>query len=95
MARHGLTIVGDKNSIPLGGEREDVGVGNSLQLCFVSGEKVHCWLVTPTTFDDRVVEVGVRQEANHPSALPRRHLPAHALEFSHTMRSIGTRLPTI
>ena len=30
MARHGLEIVADKNSILLRGERKDFGVGNSL-----------------------------------------------------------------
>lgn len=31
--------------------------------------------------DDRIVETGIRQEANHPSASPRQHLPQQTPEL--------------
>jgi hypothetical protein len=80
MARHGLKIVGDKNSILLRGDRQDFGVGNALQPGLVGGEKTQCRLVAASSFDDGMVEVGIRQESNHPSASPRQHLLPHTLE---------------
>lgn len=81
MVRHRLTIVGDKNSILCRSQRQDFGVGDSFQTGLVRRHKIKSRFVAPTTFDDGVVEVGIRQKADHPSASPRRHLPPHALEL--------------
>ena len=86
MALHSLRVVRDKNSILLRGERKHFGVRNSLKVGLVRGQEIHRRFAAPTTFDNHVVEVGVRQEADRPSASPRRPLPPHALEFLFDIR---------
>ena len=81
VSRHGLEIVRNKNSILLGGQGQDRRVGNPFEVCVVRGEKINCRLSTPATADDRIVEVGIRQEANHPLASSRRLLLSRALNL--------------
>jgi hypothetical protein len=69
--RHRPEVGEDENSILLCGERQDLGGRYSLQLSLARREKVHLWLATETPADDCVAETGIRQEADHSSALPR------------------------
>jgi len=79
--RHGVEIVRYKNAILLSGQSQDRGIRDSLKVCVVRGEEVDCRLSTPATADDRIVEVGVCQEANHPLASSRQLLLPCALNF--------------
>jgi hypothetical protein len=63
---HGLEIVRYKNAILPGSQCQHRRVGNSFKIGVVRGEKINCRLSTPATANDCVVEVGIRQEANHP-----------------------------
>lgn len=81
VSRHGLEIVRNKNSILLGGQGQDRRVGNPFEVCVVRGEEINCRLSTPATANDRIVEVGVRQEANHPLASSRWLLLSRALNL--------------
>ena len=81
VARHGLEIVRYKNAFLLGGQGQDHRVRDTLKICVVRGEEVDCWLSTPATANDRIVEVSVCQEANHPLASSRQLLLPCALKF--------------
>ena len=81
VSRHGLEIVGYKNAILLGGQSQDRWVRDTLKICVVRGKEIDCWLSTPATANDRIVEVGVCQEANHPLASSRQLLLPCALDF--------------
>jgi len=81
VARHGLKVVCDKDSILLRGKGKHLGIRNLLQSRFIRREKIHCGLLPSTTSNDRMVEVGIRQEADHSSASPLQELPPHALEL--------------
>lgn len=81
VSRHGLEIVRYKNSILLTGQTQDRRVRDPFKICVVRGEEVDCWLSTPATANDRIVEVGVCEEANHPLASSRQLLLPCALNF--------------
>ena len=81
MSRHGLEIVRNKNAILLGSQRKDRRVRHPFKVCVVRGEEVDCWLSTSATANDRIVEVGVCQEANHPLASSRQLLLPCTLNF--------------
>ena len=81
MARHGLEIVRNKNSILIGSQGQDRRVRNPFKICVVRGEEVDCGLSTPATTHDRKVEVGIRQESNHPLASSRQLLLSRALNL--------------
>jgi hypothetical protein len=76
--RHGLEIVRAENSILLSRLAQDSGIGDSYQLRLAHREEVHRRLTPPTTANDCMVETGIRQEAHHPSALPRWKMPTRA-----------------
>jgi hypothetical protein len=79
--RHGLEIVRNKNAILLGGQCQHRRVWDPLKVCVIRGKEIDCWLSTPATANDRIVEVGVCQEANHPLASSRQLLLPCALNF--------------
>lgn len=86
--RHCLAIMGDQDAILLCSEREDIRVRNSLKPRFVSRKEIHCRFAASTTFDNCVVEIGVRQIADHGSDSPCR-LPPHTPELLFDIGSVG------
>jgi hypothetical protein len=68
VTRHRSEIGSDKNPILERGEGQHFGVGNALQPSIMDRKKIDCWFATETPGDDRTVEAGIRQEANHLSA---------------------------
>ena len=92
MPRHGLKIVRDENAIQLICQREHLGVGNPLQVRLVRREEVHRGLSAQTAGDDPFVEIGVRQEADHPSGSSRKQLLPRALQLFLEVRRCRVRL---
>ena len=80
VARHRAEIGGDKNPILTRGEGQHFGVGNSFQRGLMGRKKVDCRLTAETPGDYPIVETGVRQEADHPSASSRNGLLPHPLK---------------
>lgn len=80
VARHRPEIGSDQNPILMRGEGQHLGVGNPFQSGLMGRKRIDCRLTAETTSDDRIVETGIRQEADHPSASPRNGLLPHTLE---------------
>jgi hypothetical protein len=81
VARHRPEIGSDKNPILTRGEGQHLGVGNSFQCGLMGREKIDCRLTAETPGDDRIVETGIRQEADHPSTSPRNGLLPHTFKL--------------
>jgi hypothetical protein len=88
VSRHRPEIVGHKNSILLGGQRQNVRITNPLELRKVGGQKIRRGFPSQAPRDDCVTEAGIRQEADHQSALRRLRLTAGALQL---LLQIGRR----
>ena len=80
VTRHRPEIGSDKNPILTRGEGQYFGVGNSFQPSLVRRKKIDCRLTAETPGDDRIVETGIRQEADYPSTSPRGGLLPDALK---------------
>jgi len=80
VTRHRPEIGSNKDPILLRGEGQYPGVGNSFQPGLMGRKKIDCRLTPETAGDDRIVETGIRQEADHPSASPRDGLLPHTLK---------------
>lgn len=78
MLRHGPNIVGDENPLVRGGDREDSRITHAVQIRCVCGEEIDRRFAPCTAGDDRVMQTGVRQEADH--ALARLQLTSRALQ---------------
>ncbi len=74
VARHRPEIGSDKNSILTRCEGQHFGIGNSFQRGFMGRKKIDCRLTAKTPGDNRIVETGIRKEADHLSASPRNGL---------------------
>ena len=70
VTRHRPEIRSDKNPVLTRGEGQNLGVGNSFQPGLMRRKKIDCRFTAETPGDDGIVETGIRQEADHPSALP-------------------------
>ena len=79
MARHRPEIGSYKNPILPRGEAEHSGIGNSFQPGLMGRKKIDCRFTAEATRDNRIVETGIRQETDHPSASPRDAM-LHSLE---------------
>ena len=88
-------IGSDKNPVLTRGEGQYLGVGNSFKPGVVRRKKIDCRLTAETPGDDRIVEIGIRQEADHPSVSPRDGLPPHTLKLhlDFRMRLMGSSDP--
>ena len=70
VARHRLEIRSHKNSILLCCKSQHFGIGDSFQVSLIGREEIDCWFTAETSGDDRIVETGIRLEADHPSGQP-------------------------
>ena len=57
--------MGDENAALGGGDPKYVWIAHSVELCAVCGEEVDRRFAPGAAGDDRVVEAGVRQKADH------------------------------
>jgi hypothetical protein len=80
VAGHRPEIRSDKNPILLRGEGEHIRVGNSFQPGLMGRKKIDCRFTAEAPGDNRIVETGIRQKADHSSASPRSALLPHTLE---------------
>jgi hypothetical protein len=78
--RHCPEIGSDENPILTRGKGQHFGVGDSFQSGLMCRKKIDRRFTPETPSDDGIVEAGIRQEADHPSASSRDSLATHTLK---------------